>query len=169
MPVIPLFPLGTLLVPGQALPLRLFEDRYLAPTIVVDPDVDSPLMTQEIFGPVLPVISVESVDDAIDFVNDRPKPLALYVYSRSKETVERVLGQTSSGGACVNHGIVHLIVPDLPFGGVGPSGMGAYHGQTGFDTFSHLKSVLEKPTKPDPPLLYAPYSSWKEKLIRKVL
>lgn len=156
---------GTIVTGGTA----DVEDRYLAPTIVVDPDVDSPLMTQEIFGPVLPVISVESVDDAIDFVNDRPKPLALYVYSRSKETVERVLGQTSSGGACVNHGIVHLIVPDLPFGGVGPSGMGAYHGQTGFDTFSHLKSVLEKPTKPDPPLLYAPYSSWKEKLIRKVL
>jgi aldehyde dehydrogenase (NAD+) len=142
--------------------------RYLAPTIVVDPDLDSGLMTEEIFGPVLPIVSIDSVEDAIAFVNERPKPLALYIYSRSKEIADRVLARTSSGGACVNHSVMHILPETLPFGGVGPSGTGSYHGKAGFDTFSHHKSVLRKPTFPDPRLLYPPYSGWKAKLVRAV-
>jgi aldehyde dehydrogenase (NAD+) len=140
--------------------------RYLAPTIVVDPDVDSGLMQEEIFGPVLPVLAVDSIEDAIAFINDRPKPLALYIYSRSKEIADRVLSRTSSGGACVNHSVVHILPDTLPFGGVGPSGMGSYHGKAGFDVFSHHKSVVRKPTFPDPTMMYPPYKGWKDKIIR---
>lgn len=144
-------------------------DRFLAPTLVADPDIDSRLMREEIFGPVLPVIAVDSVEEAIDFVTARPKPLALYVFSESKATAQQVLDQTSSGGACVNHTVMHLIPPNLPFGGIGPSGMGAYHGRTGFETFSHQKSVLYKPSRPDPAFAYPPYTEFKEKLIRRFL
>ncbi len=142
--------------------------RYLAPTIVLEPDLEAPIMQEEIFGPVLPVLSVDSIEEAIAFINDRPKPLALYVYSRSKEIADRVLSRTSSGGACVNHSVVHILPDSLPFGGVGPAGMGAYHGKAGFDTFSHHKSVVRKPTFPDPKMLYPPYAGWKDKLIRSV-
>ena len=125
-------------------------------------------MNEEIFGPVLPVVSVSSVDEAISFVNARPKPLALYIFSKAKETADRVLERTSSGGACVNHAVVHILPDGLPFGGVGPSGMGSYHGKSGFDVFSHHKSVVRKTTRPDPPLLYPPYGGWREKLVRFV-
>ncbi|HKY15885.1 MAG TPA: aldehyde dehydrogenase family protein [Microthrixaceae bacterium] len=143
-------------------------ERYLEPTIVVDPDVDSELMSEEIFGPVLPVLAVDSVEEAIAFVNDRPKPLALYLYSRSKQIADRVLARTSSGGACVNHSLMHIVPDTMPFGGVGSSGMGSYHGKAGFDTFSHHKSVMRKPTFPDPGILYPPYTGLKEKLVRWV-
>jgi aldehyde dehydrogenase (NAD+) len=143
------------------------RDRYLSPTIICDPDPDSRLMEEEIFGPVLPVLSVESVDDAVAFVNARPKPLALYVFTGSDETAEAVLELTSSGSACVNHCVLQFLPSDLPFGGVGPSGMGSYHGRAGFDTFSNLKSVLVKPVRPDPNLLYPPYTSFKEKVVHK--
>jgi len=126
-------------------------------------------MTEEIFGPLLPVLAVESVDDAIAFVNERPKPLALYVFTSSSETADRVVNETSSGGACVNHTVLHIGSTALPFGGVGPSGMGAYHGKAGFDAFSHQKSVLVKPQRPDPPLLYPPYTSLKSKIIRRAM
>jgi aldehyde dehydrogenase (NAD+) len=155
---------GRVVVGGEA----DLNERYIAPTIVVDPDVDSDLMRHEIFGPILPVLAVDSVEDAIAFVNDRPKPLALYVYSRSKQIADRILSRTSSGGACVNHSLVHIVPDSLPFGGVGPSGMGAYHGKAGFDTFSHHRSVLRKPTFPDPAILYPPYKGLKEKLVKLV-
>lgn len=142
--------------------------RYFPPTIVVDPDVESPLMQTEIFGPILPVLAVDSIEDAIGFVNDRPKPLALYIYTRSREIADRVLSRTSSGGACVNHSVVHILPENLPFGGVGPAGMGAYHGKAGFDVFSHHKSVVRKPTFPDPKLLYPPYGGWKDRIVRWV-
>ena len=142
--------------------------RYVAPTVVVDPDLSSRLMNEEIFGPILPVIEVDSVDSAIAFVNERPKPLALYVFSKSGSTADKVLSHTSSGGACVNHTVVHILPDDLPFGGVGPSGMGSYHGKAGFDVFSHQRTVLSKPTWPDPSVLYPPYGGWKEKLVRSV-
>ena len=144
------------------------ERRYFAPTIVVDPDLASPVMSEEIFGPILPVIGVDSIEDAVEFVNERPKPLALYVYTRSDTIADRVLSRTSSGGAAVNHSVVHILPEALPFGGVGPSGIGAYHGKAGFDVFSHHKSVVRKPTFPDPTILYPPYTGWKEKLIRRV-
>jgi aldehyde dehydrogenase (NAD+) len=143
--------------------------RYVAPTIVTDVDPDSELMQEEIFGPILPVIPVPTVGAAVEFVVGRPKPLALYVFSELDEIVEEVLAGTSSGGVTVNHTLLHLAVPDLPFGGVGPSGMGTYHGEHGFERFSQLKPVLRRSTRPDPNLAYPPYDGWKGKVLRKVL
>lgn len=143
--------------------------KYVAPTVIVDPDPTAKVMQEEIFGPVLPVITVESMSEAVEFVNDREKPLALYIFAEDGEKVDELIAQTTSGGACVNHVIQHLLPPELPFGGVGESGTGRYHGVSGFDTFSNLRSVLKKPTKPDPKLLYPPYTSRKEKLIRRFI
>ena len=145
------------------------DSLYLAPTIVVDPPRDSSLMTNEIFGPILPIITMHDVTESIQFVNERPKPLALYVFSESSQTVDRVLEQTSSGGACTNHTLLHFVPPDLPFGGVGPSGTGRYHGKSGFDAFSNAKGVLSKPTRGENNLMYPPYTNVKEKLLRKVI
>lgn len=143
--------------------------RYLAPTLLRDVPHDAPVMEGEIFGPILPVLKIRTIDEAIRFVNARPKPLALYVYSQNVEVQDRVLANTSSGGAVVNHCWMHLAVPGLPFGGVGESGMGAYHGQHSFETFSHRKAVLRKPTSLDPPLLYPPYTAAKERWIRRLI
>ncbi|HZJ26081.1 MAG TPA: aldehyde dehydrogenase family protein [Acidimicrobiia bacterium] len=145
------------------------RDRFIPPTVLTDVDPAAPIMREEIFGPLLPVLGVEDVDAAIAFVNDRDKPLALYVFSEDRAVTERVLSSTSSGGAAVNATVLQLVVPGLPFGGVGPSGMGAYHGRAGFDTFSHRRSVLTKPTRFDPPLAYPPFSRWKQKLLRRFL
>lgn len=144
------------------------ESRFIAPTIVVDPAPDSPVMTDEIFGPILPVLTVADVDAAIRFVNDRPKPLALYVFGTADDTIDRVLESTSSGGVCVNHTLFHFAPPDLPFGGVGESGMGRYHGRSGFDAFSNLKGVLRKPVRGENSLGYPPYTRLKERLIRRL-
>ncbi|MFA5565273.1 MAG: aldehyde dehydrogenase family protein [Acidimicrobiia bacterium] len=145
------------------------DDRYIAPTVMSGVDLDSAVMADEIFGPILPVIAVDSMDDAIDIVNDRPQPLSLYIFSEDDNMVEHIIGNTSSGGVCVNHTLLQLGVPDLPFGGVGPSGMGAYHGQAGFEEFSHLKSVFHKASKPDPSIMYPPYSKLKTRIIRAAL
>ena len=126
-------------------------------------------MDDEIFGPILPILTVNDVDEAIRFVNDREKPLALYVFSSDDDTLDHVVSNTSAGGVTTNHAVLHLAVPDLPFGGVGESGMGSYHGKPGFDTFSHAKAVLNNPTRPDPALMYPPYSSMKQKILRKFL
>ncbi len=141
--------------------------RYIAPTVIVEPAPDSAIMEEEIFGPLLPILAVDDIDEAIAFVRSRPKPLALYVFSSDQETIDRTLAETSSGGVTVNHTLLHLSVPDLPFGGVGPSGMGAYHGQAGFEAFSHLKSVYTRPIKPDFSLLYPPYTKLKQWLLRR--
>jgi aldehyde dehydrogenase (NAD+) len=143
--------------------------RYLAPTVLAGVKPDAAVMDDEIFGPILPVLSVTDVDEAIRFVNDREKPLALYVFSGDDDTLEHVVSNTSAGGVTLNHAVLHLAVPDLPFGGVGESGMGSYHGKAGFDTFSHAKAVLNKPTRPDPALMYPPYSGLKQKILRKFL
>ena len=143
-------------------------ERYLPPTIVRGVSPDAPVMQEEIFGPILPVISVPSIDSAISFVNQRPKPLSLYVFTSRGEVAEEVLARTSSGSACVNTCIVQLAVPGLPFGGVGQSGMGAYHGRRGFETFSHSKAVMVKPTLPEPPLQYPPYTRARQRLLRKI-
>lgn len=156
---------GTVAIGGRA----DRTERYLAPTVVTDVDVDGPLMREEIFGPILPVIPVASVGAAIEFVNSRPRPLALYVFTEQDATADRVIGHTSSGGVTVNHTLLHLAVADLPFGGVGESGMGSYHGAHGFDVFSHAKPVLHRHTWPDPSVAYPPYGGLKEKLLRKLL
>lgn len=119
----------------------------IEPTVVVDPDPAEPLMTNEIFGPILPVISVDSVDDAIDFVNARPKPLAAYLFTKTRAVREKVISRVPAGGMLVNHLVFQVSTAKLPFGGVGPSGMGAYHGRWGFEEFSHRKTVLTKPTR----------------------
>ncbi len=142
--------------------------KYLSPTIVVDPPLDSPLMTEEIFGPILPIVTVDDTFAAIRFINERPKPLALYVFSSNDDTVDAVLGRTSSGGACVNHTLLHFTPSDLPFGGVGPSGMGRYHGKSGFEALSNMKGVLRKPVFGETAVTYPPYTERKVSLLRKV-
>ncbi len=143
--------------------------KYIPPTVLAGVKPDSALMEQEIFGPLLPVIAVDDVEEAIRFVNDRDKPLALYVFSSNAGSIERILSSTSAGGVCINHTVLHVGVGELPFGGVGASGMGAYHGKAGFDAFTHRKSILNKPVRPDPPIMYPPYKGWKYKLLRRVM
>jgi aldehyde dehydrogenase (NAD+) len=143
------------------------DSRYIAPTVLTGITRDDPVMGEEIFGPVLPVIPVDSLDEAIRFVNADEKPLALYTFSDDDADNELVLNGATSGGACVNGTLMHVSNPHLPFGGVGESGMGAYHGKFGFDTFSHRRSVHTRSTKIDPPILYPPYTAKGEKLLRK--
>jgi len=143
--------------------------RYVAPTALAGTDPSSRIMREEIFGPVLPIIAVDDLDEAITFVNGRDKPLALYVFAADTDVTDRVLAETTAGGVCVNATMFHLAVPGLPFGGVGESGMGAYHGRAGFDTFSHRKSVLVKGTRPDPSIAYPPYGGLKGKLLRGLM
>jgi aldehyde dehydrogenase (NAD+) len=143
--------------------------RYFAPTVVDEVDADAPLMQEEIFGPILPIIPVGGVDEAIARINAGDKPLALYAFTRDDATTQQILGATSSGGVTVNHTLLHLTVPTLPFGGVGESGTGAYHGKAGFEVFSHRRSVLEKPAGMDVPLLYPPYTSIKDRLLRRLM
>ncbi|WP_327426335.1 MULTISPECIES: aldehyde dehydrogenase family protein [unclassified Streptomyces] len=119
--------------------------KYIAPTVLADVDPKSPVMQEEIFGPILPIVTVADLDEAIGFINDRDKPLALYVFTESDTTRERIASETSSGGLGFGLPLAHLTVSDLPFGGVGESGMGNYHGRYSIETFSHRKAVLEKP------------------------
>ena len=141
----------------------------IQPTVVVDPATDEPLMTDEIFGPILPVVTVRNLDEAIEFVNARPKPLAAYLFTKAKKTRERVIKEVPAGGMVVNHLLFHFATHKLPFGGVGPSGLGAYHGKFGFEEFSHRKSVLTKPTRPDiASLIYPPYTEKAWKLARRL-
>jgi aldehyde dehydrogenase (NAD+) len=141
----------------------------IQPTVVVDPDPDGPLMQNEIFGPILPVLTVQSLDDAIRFVNSRPKPLSAYLFTRSRDVRERVIKEVPAGGMLVNHLAFQVLTAKLPFGGVGASGMGAYHGRWGFEEFSHRKSVLTKPTRPDlSSFIYPPYTERAFKMARKL-
>jgi aldehyde dehydrogenase (NAD+) len=156
---------GTIALGGDV----VAADRYVAPTVLLDPDPGSAVMQEEIFGPILPVLAVDSLDEAIGFVTARPKPLALYAFAEDDLAVDRVVAGTSSGGVCVNHTLVHISDPALPFGGVGPSGTGRYHGRAGFDAFSNTKSVLLKPSHPDVKLLYPPFTKVKAAILRRVL
>ncbi|WP_420430865.1 coniferyl aldehyde dehydrogenase [Hyphobacterium sp.] len=131
--------------------------RKIAPTIVLNPPEDSKLMQEEIFGPILPVLEHDGLEDAMKRVNAKDRPLALYVYSRSKQTARKVLEGTISGGAVVNNTMLHYSVEDLPFGGVGASGYGAYHGESGFETFTHARSVFEAPVWHPSRLIQPPY------------
>lgn len=120
-------------------------ERYIAPTVLVDVQETEPVMQEEIFGPILPIMNVGSLDEAIDFINRREKPLSLYAFSKSNQVVKQVLARTSSGGFTGNDGFVYMTLSGLPFGGVGKSGMGRYHGKFSFDTFSHHRSCLLSP------------------------
>ncbi len=141
-------------------------ERYIAPTLLGDVDPESPVMQEEIFGPVLPVLTFETTDEAVEFVSAREKPLALY-YFGPEETGRKVLSRTSSGGACLNDTVTHIANDRLPFGGVGNSGMGRYHGRESFEAFSHRRSVLEVPERFDLPFRYPPYRffRWVKKIL----
>lgn len=132
-------------------------DRYIAPTLLTGVRPDAPVMREEIFGPILPVLPVRSLDEALAFVNARPKPLALYIFAGDNGVARRVVRETTAGGTVVNHVICHLANPDLPFGGVGESGQGSYHGQAGFRAFSHERAVLYAGRWSLSPLYYPPY------------
>lgn len=133
--------------------------RYIAPTILSPVDWDAPIMQDEIFGPLLPVLTYRDIHDAIAAINARPKPLALYLFTRNQALQTLVLSATSSGGVCLNDVFLQAAIWELPFGGVGNSGIGAYHGKHSFETFSHLKAVLKKPFWIDLDWRYPPYAS----------
>lgn len=141
------------------------EARYVAPTILDKVSPLAPVMQEEIFGPVLPVLGFSRTEEVIEFVNARPKPLAFYYFSSSEKKQEQMLRSTSSGGGCINEVIMHIANDQLPFGGVGNSGIGNYHGEYSFKTFSHARSILNKSTLFDVPLRYAPYGV-KDKLLK---
>jgi len=145
------------------------EQCYIAPTVLRDAADDSNLMREEIFGPILPVRKVRDIDEAIDFVNGRDKPLALYLFTKDEDVENEVLNRTSSGGACVNGTLMHIMDARMPFGGVGPSGTGAYHGRHTFETFSHRKSVLTRGTRFDPKIMYPPYGKMLTRLVKRFM
>jgi aldehyde dehydrogenase (NAD+) len=132
------------------------SDRYLAPTVLTAVSLTAPVMQEEIFGPILPVLPFEKLDDVIGHLRRRPRPLALYAFTGDRATRERLLAETSSGGVCFNDTLSHILGRDLPFGGLGESGMGAYHGKAGFDTFTHYRSVMTRSSRLDPNLSYPP-------------
>ena len=138
------------------------QDLYIAPTVLVDPSPDSPVMTQEIFGPILPIREIGSVEETIEWIGDRPHPLGLYIFTGQPAVAEEILARTSSGGVCINDCAVQPMIDDLPFGGVGESGLGKYHGRFGFETFSHARAVYDHSTRVDPDLKYPPYSKRKK-------
>lgn len=147
------------------------DDKSLriAPTLLEDTDPDSPIMQEEIFGPILPMLTYRSFDEAISFIRGREKPLALYIFSKDRRHINAVQQTLTYGGGCVNDTVVHLSNPSMPFGGVGSSGMGSYHAKQGFDTFTHEKSVLRKALWLDIPVRYAPYDDRLTRLLRLLL
>lgn len=144
------------------------SQKFIPPTVIKSPNLTAQVMQQEIFGPVLPMQSMGSVEEMIAHINSGEKPLALYVFGPEAEC-DKVIAQTSSGGVCVNDCLMHNANPDLPFGGVGNSGIGRYHGKWGFDEFSHLRGVMYRATWVDPSLRYPPYTEGKLKLLEKVV
>lgn len=142
------------------------QERFIAPTVLTNVSPDSPVMQEEIFGPVLPVLKVPNLAEAIHFIRERDKPLALYGFSASSHSLRQLTEQTHAGSQCNNDTLMFMLNPALPFGGVGPSGMGSYHGKFGFDTFSHQKALMQRPFWFDPKFRYPPYTSFKQKLLR---
>ncbi len=151
---------GRLAAGGEKAP----EELFIAPTILDDVKPDDPIMENEIFGPILPVLAYNRTEEAIAFINERPKPLALYCFG-NRRSCRAILGATSSGSACVNDCVMQLCNPHMPFGGVGASGMGCYHGDYGFACFSHLKPVMVQRNFFDAPLRYPPFRGWKQRLV----
>lgn len=145
------------------------ETLQIAPTVLDGVSPDSPVMQEEIFGPILPVLPYKTLDEAVAFVNARPKPLALYLFTTDKSAERHVLRACSFGGGCVNDTVIHLATSEMGFGGVGESGMGSYHGRLSFDTFTHYKSIVRKANWIDLSIRYQPYTPEKETLMRKFL
>jgi len=132
------------------------EDLYLAPTVLTGVEWDSSVMQEEIFGPVLPVLEFERLDDLLGRLRDRPAPLALYLFTRNQQVQEHVLTQVRSGGVAINDTVTHMVGSDMPFGGLGESGLGAYHGRASFDAFTHYRAVLRRTLLFDAKLLFPP-------------
>jgi len=145
------------------------ERRFIEPTLIDCISLSSSIMDEEIFGPIIPIITYDKINECIDIIRSYPKPLALYIFSENKKTVNKILHTCSFGGGCVNDTLLHLVNPRLPFGGVGNSGMGSYHGKKSFKTFTHYKSIFRQSTIIDIPLRYMPYTDKKFQLIKKVL
>ena len=145
------------------------ESLQIAPTILEKVSSDAPVMQEEIFGPVLPVLTYASIEEAEDFISSREKPLALYLFTTNKATEQRILKNLSFGGGCINDTIIHLATPYMGFGGLGASGMGSYHGKKSFDTFSHRKSIVKKGNYLDLPVRYQPYTKVKKQFLRMFL
>ena len=141
-------------------------ERYIAPTVIDMVDWNSPVMKQEIFGPILPVMTFETIEEVIAILASKPKPLALYLFSTKHAVWRKIAAETSSGGMAINTVVMHLASENLPFGGVGASGMGAYHGMAGFAAFTHFKSILIKRLPFDWPFMLPPFSDWKLKILR---
>lgn len=144
------------------------EQRYIAPTLITDVAETSPLLTTEIFGPILPIIPFDDIDDCVEYINTRPTPLALYYFTQSKKQARYIINHTESGGICINDTVVHVANNRLPFGGVGASGIGYYHGKHSFETFSHAKSVVKTTTRLYLDIKCAPYRD-KLRLVKKFL
>ena len=143
--------------------------KFFEPTLMTNVHKNAPLFNEEIFGPILIIEPVDTIEDAIAFITARPHPLALYVFSKNKGQIDHIKENTQSGGMCINDCVIHVGVAGLPFGGVGHSGMGGYHGQFGFETFSHMRGVLQKSLKFDNPVKYAPYSQGKLRFAKAVM
>ncbi len=145
------------------------ETRQIAPTVMVDVTPADAVMGEEIFGPILPILTFDDFAEIYNFIGSRPKPLALYLFSKDKKRIKDVTRRIAFGGGCVNDTIVHLATTEMGFGGVGESGMGTYHGKDGFETFSHRKSILDKSLRVDMPMRYRPYREKWEKMIKKIM
>ncbi len=143
--------------------------KYIAPTIIDEVQADFEVMQDEIFGPVLPVLTFETVDEAVGFISGKEKPLAMYIFSSDRKETAQLLQGTSAGGGCINDVIVHVANSNIPFGGVGNSGMGKYHGKHSFDTFSNQRAIVTTTTLIDLTVRYAPYSNWKTRLVKMLL
>ena len=141
----------------------------IAPTVMKNVTWDDAIMGEEIFGPILPILTYESLDEAIQTVESHPHPLALYFFSEDKAAQKKVLDRCHFGGGCINDTIIHLATSAMPFGGVGESGMGGYHGQAGFDEFTHYRSIVDKKTWMDLPVRYQRYNKFKRKMLRMFL
>lgn len=150
---------------GQSEP----ESLRIAPTVLNNITWDDAVMSEEIFGPLLPILTFDTLDEALDTVESHPHPLALYFFSEDKAAQKKVLDTCRFGGGCINDTIIHLATSDMPFGGVGESGMGSYHGRVGFETFSHYRSIVDKKTWMDLPIRYQKYTGLKEKMMRMFL
>ena len=142
-------------------------ERYIEPTLLDGVTVDHPSMAEEIFGPVLPIITWREKGQIYSTLEANSHPLAFYLFTKDKLFAKELINRVPFGGGCINHTLLHLSNPEMPFGGIRQSGMGAYHGKTGFDTFTHYKSILQAGIL-DNPIKYQPYSSWKMKLLKLV-
>jgi NAD-dependent aldehyde dehydrogenases len=156
---------GTLAAGGETDPAR----RFIAPALLDNVPLDSPVMQEEIFGPILPLIPYTDIETCISYITSHPRPLALYLFTSDRRTEKRVLASCSFGGGCINDTVIHIATSEMPFGGVGASGMGSYHGKKSFDTFTHYRSIVKKGVWLDLPVRYRPYTPAKRRLLHLFL